>query len=192
MVPYFVLCACNLVAVIPIEYLAGTKGESLVFSTVKHIYYIFYSFGEADKMPMCTPLWFLPCLFLASIYMYFYLKLSNEWKIIIGVIFVALNWSLQQIGITQLPWHFDVAMIAMLIMYFGYMIRRQSVITRGGIVTIILGLLVGIVAIYLNSKVDMVYREYGNLFLFGVGLVAINIALIVFFGKYACREKFLA
>lgn len=177
---------------IPIEYIAGTRGKELAFSIAKHIYYILYSFGEANKMPMCTPLWFLPCLFLANIYLFFYIKLKNVWKMLCGAFFLAINFVLHYMDITQLPWHFDVAMIAMLIMYFGYTIREFDWILPRRLSLIIVYVAIGIVAISLNTRVDMVYRQYGNYILFGIGFIAINIALMAFFERYINREKYLA
>ena len=53
----------------------GAKGQELFDSTMNHLQWIFYSWGAIDKMPNCTPLWFLPCIFICCIFFYF---LNNQ------------------------------------------------------------------------------------------------------------------
>ncbi len=61
-VPYFVLCLCNLIATLGMEFLAEIRGRELFASAIRHLFYILYSFGDASKMPNCSPLWFLSVL----------------------------------------------------------------------------------------------------------------------------------
>lgn len=192
MVPYFVMCTCNLLLTIPLEFIAGTRGTNLIESIGKHIFWILYSFGEADMMPMCSPLWFLPCLFLASLYLYYYSKLGAIFKVVIAVAIFMFDWLLQDMDITQLPWHFDIAMVAMLIMYCGYAIRQFNLLQYIKVYSIAICFIIGIVSIYLNTKVDLVHRQYGNLLLFAVGSMAVCIALTALFKSFINKELCLA
>ena len=81
-VPYFVLCLCNLIATLGMEFLAEIRGRELFASAIRHLFYILYSFGDASKMPNCSPLWFLPCLFICDIYLYFFVRLSKAKKVL--------------------------------------------------------------------------------------------------------------
>ena len=76
-VPYFILAFFNLLINIPIEQIKGLKGQELFDSTMNHLQWIFYSWGAIDKMPNCTPLWFLPCIFICCIFFYFLNKINN-------------------------------------------------------------------------------------------------------------------
>lgn len=64
-IPYFILSFINLIINIPVEIVNGICGKQLLVSSLKHIFWIAYSYGDASKTPNCTPLWFLPCLFVA-------------------------------------------------------------------------------------------------------------------------------
>lgn len=69
-IPYFIYAFCNLLINIPIELRQGVVGKALLTSTAKHIFWIFYAIGDKAKTPNCTPLWFLPCLFLCCLLFY--------------------------------------------------------------------------------------------------------------------------
>ena len=71
MIPYFLFCIINI--------LLNMKYQPLNFELLKvQIFSIAYSKARSNMMPNCTPLWFLLCLFVASIYVYLILSLNNN------------------------------------------------------------------------------------------------------------------
>ncbi|MBR5619046.1 MAG: acyltransferase family protein [Clostridia bacterium] len=70
MIPYFFYAFCNLLLNIPLEIRQGITGKALAFSTAKHVLWILYAVGDKTRLPNCTPLWFLPCLFVCCLLFY--------------------------------------------------------------------------------------------------------------------------
>ena len=191
MIPYYVLCACNLIATLGIEFLAQVRGKNLIYSAGKHIFYIIYSFGDASKMPNCSPLWFLPCLFIGDIYLYVFLRLKKTEKIISLLLGGGVISFLTLKNVTQLPWHFDIAFIAMIFMYVGYLLKQKRVLEK---LHVLMAIVIGIwggIFIILNSRVDMVWRQFGNFVYFFCGSICVVISLMFIVSKVE-KGKFLS
>ena len=182
-IPYFVLCLCNLIATLGMEFLAEIRGRELLASAIRHLFYILYSFGDASKMPNCSPLWFLPCLFICDIYLYFFVRLSKAKK---GIVFLAgltVIACLAKMDITQLPWHFDIAFVGMIFMYIGFLVKKSDILNRMNIIHKIALAGVGGVLILQNIRIDMLSRSFGNPLLFFGGASCLVIFLMAAFCK---------
>lgn len=77
LIPYFVLGTTNLVLNIFCESIS-VRGNELWLSTAKHILGILIGVSTNNLMPNCTPLWFLPCIFLSTLYLYFLLAFKKK------------------------------------------------------------------------------------------------------------------
>ncbi len=131
-IPYFVLSFINLIINLPVEYIEkGLHGKALLMSTLKHVFWIVYSFGSAEKTPNCTPLWFLLCLFISSIYLYMLLKIkSKSIQSLICLLAITIDSLLYIFEIIQLPWHIDAALLGMVYMYIGLKLKESGLIDR--------------------------------------------------------------
>lgn len=183
MIPYFALCLCNLVATLFIKYLVHIRGMELLYAALRHSFYILYSFGDASKMPSCSPLWFLPCLFISDIYLYIFLRLSKVKKgvmLLTGII--AFAWLVNN-DITQLPWHFDIAFLGMIFMYMGLILQRYAILEKIKIMHQLVILCCGGVLILQNTRVDMLSRQFCNPLLFFIGSTCLVIVCMSVFYK---------
>lgn len=182
-IPYFVLSLCNLIITLIIKLLAKVSLNDLVRLVYKYLFFIIYSFGDASKMPNCSPLWFLPCLFIAYIYLFIFIRFNNKIKCMTLIIGVFIILFLVNLNITQLPWHFDIAFIGMIFMYIGIFLRRLNITMVVKTKKIMFVGMAGILSILFNDRADMVWRQFGNLFLFFIGATCIVILLICLFTK---------
>ena len=139
-------------------------------------------------MPMCSSLWFLTCLFVAYIFFLFLFKQKKMYNqiflcfVYLFILAVVTKIELEH-GITQLPWHIDVALIASVFMWIGFKLHqwhcdsnRADVRYRTSIT--ILAWAFGSFVIMHNGRINMVQNQYNNLMLFVTGAVLICIPLI--------------
>ena len=182
-IPYFVLCLCNLIATLGMEFLAEIRGRELLASAIRHLFYILYSFGDASKMPNCSPLWFLPCLFISDIYLYLFVRLSKAKKGIVLLAGLTVIACLAKMDITQLPWHFDIAFVGMIFMYIGFLVKKSDILNRMNIIHKIALAGVGGILMLQNSHVDMLSRNFGSPLLFFGGASCFVIFLMSVFCK---------
>ena len=96
---------------------------------MNHLQWIFYSWGAIDKLPNCTPLWFLPCIFICCIFFYFLNKINNTAvQTVICILSVTLDYILYLFINIQLPWHINVALIGMAFMFIGLKIKESNLL----------------------------------------------------------------
>lgn len=182
--PYFVFCFINLLINIPYEYYFGIRGRELFDSTITHILWIFYAYGANDaRLPNCSPLWFLPCLFLSCIYLFFLLKIKNTYRLLVCVLSFVAIYYLNAFTIDQLPWHIDIALLGMIFMYVGYTLKNCNLNHVSNkmecIIQIIALFTVGYYCVFRNGFCDINNRKIGNFVLYFVGAVTISIAMII-------------
>lgn len=79
-VPYFLLGLVNLILNLMINFVRTKSMMQASTLAVSQFGWLVYSYGRSDKMPNCTPLWFLTCIFIANIYFYFLLCVKSEKK----------------------------------------------------------------------------------------------------------------
>ena len=77
LVPYFALSFVNLIINAGWESLK-MDGQELLNSTIRHLYWVMHSGSRSSTTPNCTPLWFLPCLFLSTIYLHIFFRFRQK------------------------------------------------------------------------------------------------------------------
>lgn len=197
LIPYFVLSFVNLFLNGMIELRRFGFGKELAVSTFRHIFWIFYSYGSAERTPNCTPLWFLPCLFITYIYFYGIIKLQKRLYRIVACVFMGLlDWMLYAFSVPQLPWHLDSALIGSICMMAGYAISRYRLTDGGKSLIHISFLCMGAFCIYCNgillgNEIDVNKNELGRIELFWPGAILMSGAIFCLCIRYLPHSKLL-
>lgn len=182
--PYFIWAAVNLLLNIPIElYVKGLSLNGIIDSTLNHIKWIFVSYGGSQDYPNCTPIWYLPCLFVASLYLYLIVCIQIRKGVAMALVITMLmllsnNLIIKSIEVI-LPWHVDVALSGAAFMYLGYFIKRTNILRKIIPLTqIVVLLIIGIAAIITNGKIDMNMMIFGIQPLFYIGAIAVTFVIM--------------
>ena len=192
MIPYFFLCFINLIINFPIDFHNVGKSE-IINCTIGRIFWIFYSMGKNAYMPNCTPLWFLPCLFIAIIYLFALLKVNNCLKVILLFCGIVLNVMLNFFNIPQLPWHFEVACVGTFFMYLGYLIHKKDVLNKDfSFITISIVFLISLNFIMCNGMIDMDARVFNNIFLALPGASLMSFLLLYCAHRFDLKNRFFS
>lgn len=195
-VPYFCFSFLNLLINIPAEYyIEGIRGKELINSTINHIYWIFYSLGGAKATPNCTPLWFLPCLFVCNIYIFLLFKVKrNSIRVFICLVAIIIDMLLSYYNVGQLPWHIETALLGMVFMLIGYEINRKELLNSKhldwSMVSVIAAM--GVYCIFSNSRVDINSNVINNVVLLYIGAIAISFILLWICMRYLAECRFFA
>lgn len=194
-VPYFILAFFNLLINIPLEQIRGLSGQELFNSTINHLQWIFYSWGSIDKMPNCTPLWFLPCMFICCICFYLLNKIkSAEIQTAICLLSVILDYILYLTVKIQLPWHINIALIGTVFMFIGLKIKENNTLEKinHGVSFVVSMVALGALCIVTNPRVDLCNNTLNNTFLTFLGSITVSSAILFICYKYVNNFKFLA
>lgn len=149
-----------------------------------------------------TPLWFLPCLFLTMLVMFFVSKLEKRKVVFFTVLWTVsvLGFVLSQTQFVRLPWSLNIVPQALLFCGLGYYMRTFSVRQINNLPLTWIALLGVVMITYFvsqaNSRVDLNANEYGTYFLFivaafcgilSVGLLSklISHKYLAHFGKHS-------
>ena len=182
-IPYFVLSGINLVLNGYFEYQVMGLRDFAV-STGKHIFWILFACNSASKTPNSSPLWFLPCIFLATVYLYVFMTCSKK-KVkyalaicgLAGAVYIHYKFN------RYMPWHFDVAVFGAAFMYLGYKLKN-------GILSEILWqmnmalLCVGLGVAYINGWWNIAGTYDADLVMAFIGAVSVSVALLSVFSKH--------
>ena len=75
---YLIWGLINLILNVPVEYISQHQSfNEAISSILNHLRWMLISYGGRHEFPNCTPLWFLPCLYFSSIYLFFLTKVRN-------------------------------------------------------------------------------------------------------------------
>lgn len=182
--PYFLLCGINLVL---------NSGMLLLqkksVPMQKYFIGILYSRGTTEWMPNCSPLWFLTGLFCAfMLYDSIQAIKSDGAKSILIICSGVLSGMLSYLRMFKLPWNIDTALMGIVFIHTGYMIRHLNV---PGIMNRIpnakeflflaSAVIIGIIAIIYNpiDSVNFDNNRYGNVILMLIGAVLICLVLFI-------------
>lgn len=193
--PYFILAFLNLLINIPLEQFRGMSGQKLIDSAINHLQWIFYSWGAIDKMPNCTPLWFLPCMFLSCLCFYFLQKIKRtSVQVIVCISAVSADYILYLTVHIQLPWHINIALLGMAFMFIGMKFKEAGALKNitHGISFVVAMIALGAFCIITNPRVDLCNNTLNNAFLTFTGSVAISFAVLYVCYKYAYNFAFLS
>ena len=193
-VPYFVYSFCNLLINIPIEIRQGIVGKALPASTAKHIFWIFYAIGDKVRTPNCTPLWFLPCLFLCCVLFYGLQRIPKEpirWAVC--AVFCGAAFWMSAARLPQLPWHMDTALLGTGYMQIGLAARKLRFPQRVPLPVLVSAgaAAVGFFCIEKNELIDLNSMALQNIALTLIGSVCVSAAVFLAFYKFY-RGRFLA
>lgn len=180
LVPYFVLGLINWIINIVHESFS-IQGKELWSSTAKHALGVLIGVSSNGFLPNCTPIWFLPCIFLSTIYLYCLLTIKNmPLRLIIclcGLDIVKLLCHIKTPH--QLPWHFDTAILGCILMLIGYEMKERKLLDDNKLkpIWVCVLFLIGIFFITKNDShtmLDMNNSLYGNLIFMLCGSVCIS------------------
>lgn len=193
-VPYFLYAFCNLLVNIPIELRQGITGKALLTSTAKHVFWIVYAIGDKAKTPNCTPLWYLPCLFLCCLLFYGLQCIPKEsvrW--VVCAVFCGAAFWLSEANAPQLPWHIDTALLGTVYMQIGLAARKLRFPQRVPLPFLIAGIAaaLGFFCIDKNGLIDLNSMALQNIALTLAGSLLVCAAVFILFYKLY-RGKALA
>ena len=122
-VPYFKICAiCLMVIIIPHNLKTLGLNDGFWDSLLKYLFGItIYSRGTVEWLPMCSPVWFLTCLFCAEILLYFIMK--TKYNLILVVMSGVLGYIMSLFG-KIFPWNIDSALSAIPLLYVGIVMKK--------------------------------------------------------------------
>ena len=157
-------------------------------------------YSHDELMPNCAPIWFLTCLFVTYIFFWVLIKKSIKARIFYSTMYLVVLFGICRIekfyGITQLPWHIDVGLIAAVFMLIGFEMKEYSILEQVKQWHILVCLLVGTAIVLKNGRINMVQNQYQNIGLFIVGAVLLTIVVLYISRRVSntsihCVEYFL-
>lgn len=184
LIPYFTFAFVNLILQIIFK---------LIFNrTLVGINYILHNlkgialcYSDMENMPDCSPIWFLVCLFVATLIFWAMIKYAERFSAAIAIACMFISYVMYLFADIRLPWKISTVFMAVFFMYLGYCCNRYSLIERISkskrvpIVMLIL-LASGMTAGYLNGgNVGMNENTYGSLLLFLIGSVCLSLLMLL-------------
>lgn len=194
-IPYFILCGINLLIEFIYDYLNGFTMMQLYKEVTDSIFWVIYSYSTKARMATSVPLWFLPCIFLSTIFTYLFLKISN--KLLRGLVIsvaVAFNIILSFWKFPIFPWHFGIAMVGAFFMIVGYYGKRVLDGEKIPFYPLVIATLFAVftVCTLLTGKTDVNMRSFGSHpLLFIIGSIAMSMALLFVFKNNLPNSKAL-
>lgn len=144
-----------------------TEGFSkqYMLQSIKYVLGLLYSRGGPGYMAWSSPLWFLTALFVTEIIFFVVLKFNFKYPLIMFGILAMLSY-IYSITITiPLPWNIDVAMFAVIFMYMGFITHKYNLTQYINLPILLVLIVIFVLSVSYNSKIDMNLRNYGNGFL---------------------------
>ena len=162
LLPYIKLSLINLVLYIPIAVRLGNHKDYWLY-----VMSLFLSNTNLQVMVGWTPLWFIPCMFLARIFFYlveYFMPKKIGFLAVFILAYVTSRFT------THIPWHANTAVAAALFIYVGYWSGGYWGATKKSdnkrrMICAMLMIFLSSVIIRMNGIVDMNSSLYGNYFL---------------------------
>lgn len=189
--PYFILCAVNLLIQVITLLL---RNEEIPIG--KYIIGILYSRDKEEWMPNCLPLWYLTCIFCALVLFGFIQKLNSEpVKILLIIAAITVSGLLSYFKVMKLPWNLDSAMMSLVFIYAGLMIKKLDILEKMRKLSVVKQVLflvftgtAGLFFVYMNPVlVSFGYNRYGNVIFMLSG--ALTLSFITFYLCYRIPWK---
>jgi acyltransferase len=172
--------------------------HNLNFS-IKHIIDFILNYGKQFLLVLCygtgkevilsnliikpiAILWFLPSLFSANIFFYFFLKLFQKYSIAIqSIIIILLTFIGYMIGQHFfLPWSIDIALVSQVFVFSGYLMKKFMIFEKKTPVWIfIIAFSIWFIDLYMGG-ISMNERTYNNLAISTIGAIAGSYLLMKF------------
>ena len=131
-IPYFLLAGINLVLQsLWMLYL----GELTWQTVIKYLGGILYCYANTTWMPNCSPIWFLPGIFLAKLFVFYAYRLARGNRLlstaivgILGLIALTTDW----LDVPRMPWNVLPAMMGSVFLWGGYCLRSDAAFMQKG------------------------------------------------------------
>lgn len=198
LIPYFVFCFANLGIQTLWRTVYTRQGVNTEYFLV-NLRGIFLCYSDMENTPNCSPVWFLMCLFFASILLWWFMKLRWKYSWIPAVGCVAFNYLCLPFckDHTSFPFKFPTFLMAAFFLYVGVCLRKlaekQTDFSKHRILLSFgsLGVLILCFAttVLTNNVVGMNENHYGNYLVFLMTSVLSSIALILFFKENRFLEN---
>ncbi len=196
MIPYFILCGVNLVIVLVQNALDGGISLEWVRRYISSIIY------TGEYLPNCTPLWFLPALFVTMIMLHFIHKADSRWVrlfIIAGCATAAI--AMDRLDCPALPWGISQAIMGVVFAKIGSVLKQCSLVDRFSgckavdkIGVLIVLLVCGIDSILYNHEstgeiASMYSLRYNHFPLWITGAVCASLAIMFAVSQISSGDK---
>lgn len=156
MLPYYVF----LFVYLPIKYIFHLLWEE-AFDLVAIFKAMFLFPTDNINMPIGTSLWFLPCMFIASVAYSFLSRYSNKTRIISIAAISIFGAVYSAYDLPMLPFALEPACVALLFMEIGHQAKKINYKNQNIILFTVLGLAVHCTLAFLNiGSVDMRSARY--------------------------------
>ena len=141
-----------------------------------------------------SKLWFLTCLFIVQVLLYWIVKLSKDNT---KIIFLVISFSFvvgaiyMFFGLPLLPWEIDCALIGLFFVGLGYLFKKEQILDkiRGKIWLAIILIAINFSAMFINyfymgkRNIDLVGNQLGIPILYLLESVSSVIALVIIFAE---------
>ena len=184
-IPYFLLAGINLILQsLWMLYL----GEFTFQIILRYLGGILYCYANTTWMPNCSPIWFLPGIFFAKLFVFLAYRLAKGNRLratvivgMLGLIALATDW----LDVPRMPWNVLPAMMGSAFLWGGYCLRSDVAFMLKGWnrITIVLSVLAITLTPWIILNVPGMNENYydnGLLFIisgFGYSFVFIQIAI---------------
>lgn len=147
-----------------------------LFSQGKHLFWLIYSFGGVSNLPNCTPLWFLPCLFISSLMLFGLMRMSTP-RIRATILMCAVFFVIAETSVVwfRLPWHIEAAVLGCFFMYLGGILKTVHIKLKWILITIV----VSSACVLLNGRVDLQSYTFGNPLLYLLGSIGLSCTILL-------------
>lgn len=189
LLPYFLLAGINLLLqCMWLWYL----DQLSIQVCLKYICGILYCYANVTWMPNCSPIWFLPGIFFAKLFLFVVYRLfgGNKRKITIGILVLgAIALIADYLNAPRLPWNVIPAMMGVVFLWVGVCLRQNACFmeknfNRASVFSVAIALLLTPMIIDNAPGMNENFYDNGPLFLIsGFGYSFIAIFLVIKAGK---------
>ena len=198
LIPYFIYSFVNLLFQI-LWKLIFYRQLICLSAVLNYIFAIFYCYAGENKMPNCSSVWFLMCLFWASIFLWFLCKYVRKFAFIFILFFLCTSYCIYLFLDFRLPFNLSSSFMAVVFMWIGLLLREYKTIykissykLRYYVIILIMMILLGLTAAYFNDIVGMNENVYGNLLFFLISSIFLSFSVMIISNRIGTfRNKYL-
>lgn len=165
-VPYLFFCIVTFLYWAIIE--RKIRGQ-MDISVVGNFINIFLFRINGDLYSYNIAMWFLPCLFISELLVYYLMKRvkSNKFRFMVSLIIFVLGY-VMAINKVYLVFAIETAFIAQFFIFVGYYFStvKNKVNILAKVIAIILSICTVIISLLLDNNIAMLGHNYGNIFIF--------------------------
>ena len=184
--PYFIYSFINLVLQI-FWNLFFYKKFIGVKQILDYVFAILYCYAGESRMPNCSSVWFLMCLFWASMLFWIINKYAEKFTFIFAALSLCISYCIGLFIDFRLPFNLPTAFMAVFFMWLGLLLKKYDLIgkvsglnAQGYTFLFVIVVIFGLIAGYFNIQVGMNENNYGNLMLFLLSSILLSFAVMIF------------